>query len=1211
MSSYGVVGRVGVLVEPRMTGVQRKVRDGLGKPLAQEGPRQGRNLGDSIVAGTTRVFKWGGVAVGAALGTALTKGFQRVAALEDATAKIEGLGYSAKEVDIIMDDVKAGLDRTQYLYSEGADVAAGALAAGVKEGKELEGYLRLTADAATQANVPYSQMGEIMNVVAEKGHLTGDALHRLQQNGVYMSTDLAEHLGVTSDEFSRMVSAGEVSADVFQEVMQDRFGGSAEKAAETMSGAMSLAWTAVGQLGENMIKEFWPYIKDFFVSFYDWAQEVAPAIEEFAGKVGKALGSVIVWLTENPGAVKAFAAAIGAVFAAMAAYTVVVKVQGAIAGLRFAFANLNVVMALNPVAIWVAAIAALVVALVWAWNNVDWFRDAILTAWDWISRAFTTVWENVLEPVFAWFGEAWQWVAAVAVDVWEKYLQPVFAKIGEIAVWLWSNIIEPYVGFILGLWMSLGEVFMWVWENVLSHVFNAIGVVAMWLWEYVLSPVFSWIGDHWQFIVAGMKGVWEYILKPVFNAIGSIAVWLWEKVLSPVFSWIGEHWSSIMDIMSWAWTYILEPVFKAVAFVARWLWDYVLSPVFSFIGAHWSKIVTGMKWAWDHILRPAWDVLVIVATWLWEKVLKKIFTWIGDHWEEILFAMKYIWENHLKPAWERMKSVATWLWEKLSDIFTWIGNKWESMKTKIVDVYNKHIKPVFDKFGDIVTNLKDKFKTGVDNIKKQWNRLKGIAADPVKFVIEDIFNDGLINTLNKIPGVNIPDVPVPKWAKEYADGGWTGPGSRLTPAGLVHADEYVVRKASRGRFERENPGMLDHINKHGTMAGYAKGGLVRPVRGPLTSRFGAGRGRYPHAGVDWAVPVGTPVKAALAGTALGRQPAGRTGRYVFLAHPGNRNTYYGHLSRPMVSAGDEVAKGQVIGLSGNTGRSTGPHLHFETWTGGKPVNPLQYMGGLPESSGGDEGGGWFDPLAPFRALGEKIKSSITDKFPGSGYMIDASAGIAKQGFDSLLDWAKSIIPGLGDPDDGSSGAGAGMGAGSQVVRGQVQSVADQFGWGSGAQWSALSNIIQKESSWNPAAANSSSSARGLFQMIAANRSAPYTDVAGHSREGLNYIKNRYGTPTKALAFHNRNNWYDKGGRVNSLYRDKGGNLPPGLSMVLNKTGRDEAILNSRQWQDIHTLAQRGSGGSGVHIENAYALSSAQLARDIATEQRRSKALQLI
>src|SRR5699024_5814575 len=153
-------------------GAQRKIRDGLGKPLAQEAPKQGRDLGNSIVAGTTRVFKWGGAAVGAALGAAITKGFGRIRAMEDATAKIAGLGYPAKDVYQIMPAWQGALDGTMFLYSEGADVAAGALAAGVKEGEELESYLRLTADAATQANVEYGAMGHMMIKVASSGRLT-------------------------------------------------------------------------------------------------------------------------------------------------------------------------------------------------------------------------------------------------------------------------------------------------------------------------------------------------------------------------------------------------------------------------------------------------------------------------------------------------------------------------------------------------------------------------------------------------------------------------------------------------------------------------------------------------------------------------------------------------------------------------------------------------------------------------------------------------------------------------------------------------------------------------------------------------------------------------------------------------------------------------------------------------------------------------------
>src|SRR5699024_1853687 len=302
----------------------------------------------------------------------------------------------------------------------------------------------------------------------------------------------------------------------------------------------------------------------------------------------------------------------------------------------------------------------------------------------------------------------------------------------------------------------------------------------------------------------------------------------------------------------------------------------------------------------------------------------------------------------------------------------------------------------------------------------------------------------------------------PKWVHQYgyATGGWTGPGSRLTPAGFVHADEYVVRKASRGPFERENPGLLDHINRHGTMAGYAKGGMVRPVKGGrFTSGFGAGRGRYTHAGQDIAVPIGTPVYAAMDGTVLGHQPPGRTGRYVFLSHPGGRNTYYGHLSRPLVSPGDTVKQGQRIALSGNTGNSTGPHLHYETWTGGRPVNPFAYLSGAALPEGAEGAGGLFDPLAPFRALGDKITGWVEKQFPDGGMMPDLGIGAAKKTFDSILDWASSKVSSFGDSDGGSSIADA-------DARATVQSLAAKYGWGSGAQWNALDQLVSRESSWN-------------------------------------------------------------------------------------------------------------------------------------------------
>ncbi len=102
----------------------------------------------------------------------------------------------------------------------------------------------------------------------------------------------------------------------------------------------------------------------------------------------------------------------------------------------------------------------------------------------------------------------------------------------------------------------------------------------------------------------------------------------------------------------------------------------------------------------------------------------------------------------------------------------------------------------------------------------------------------------------------------------------------------------------------------------------------------------AGDAGEAHPGVDVAVPLGTPVRAAGGGTveAAGTDPD--YGYFVLLRHPDGYESMYGHASRLLVREGDEVTAGQVIALSGNTGRSTAPHLHFEIRREGKSLDPL-------------------------------------------------------------------------------------------------------------------------------------------------------------------------------------------------------------------------------------------------------------------------------
>jgi murein DD-endopeptidase MepM/ murein hydrolase activator NlpD len=161
-----------------------------------------------------------------------------------------------------------------------------------------------------------------------------------------------------------------------------------------------------------------------------------------------------------------------------------------------------------------------------------------------------------------------------------------------------------------------------------------------------------------------------------------------------------------------------------------------------------------------------------------------------------------------------------------------------------------------------------------------------------------------------------------------------------TQASRHELEEHVAS------LEKEQSAILAQLQGSSSPAAgpvqQGSGGLIWPVSGPVTSGFGYRWGRL-HAGVDIAVPEGTPIRAAAGGRVAIAGWVGGYGNYTCVQHSGALSTCYGHQSSIGVSVGQSVSQGQVIGSSGNTGNSTGPHLHFETRINGNPVDPMGYL----------------------------------------------------------------------------------------------------------------------------------------------------------------------------------------------------------------------------------------------------------------------------
>ncbi|MFZ2021536.1 MAG: peptidoglycan DD-metalloendopeptidase family protein [Terracidiphilus sp.] len=182
-----------------------------------------------------------------------------------------------------------------------------------------------------------------------------------------------------------------------------------------------------------------------------------------------------------------------------------------------------------------------------------------------------------------------------------------------------------------------------------------------------------------------------------------------------------------------------------------------------------------------------------------------------------------------------------------------------------------------------------------------------------------------------------------------------------TPAALATTDDvtqqqvtnsidqfYVLRNAAlSGRVARALEGGLTS-NYDGDWTELADAPSLWPIEGPVASSFGErqdpinGEGAF-HSGIDIDAPYGTPVRAAGDGDVTGASMGAGYGRNVVLNHGHDLLTLYGHLSAIAVFPGQHVTRGQIIGYVGESGRATGPHLHYEVRVHNVPVNPRKYL----------------------------------------------------------------------------------------------------------------------------------------------------------------------------------------------------------------------------------------------------------------------------
>lgn len=805
-----------------------------------------QRIGRGLRTGLSSILQGVGQHAGKLFGESLTGGWERLKSIDQAGAKLRGLGFDTEASAAIMDNALASVKGTAFGMGEAAVTAAGAVAAGVKPGAELESVLKGVANAAAATDTSMGDMGAIFNKVATTNKATNESLLQVADRGLPIYAKLSEMLGVTTSDVEKMASRGEIDFATFAEAAQAAAGTVADEMGLTATGSVDNFGASLSRFGAELLEGVFAEVGPLFRDLSGYVDGATEAIKPFAEAAGEKLSSALeasmgfIRDTGLPALQGLYDLIVNGNFGPKLQEVFGWDEDSGVVTLILSLRD-TAINALPEVVEWLqalwdvlgSALDGLGEMLGWVTRNKDWLGplvasvggfvgalygigraklalDGIMKAGSlvtWLKQAklasgLTKTWTAIqtgfntvmnLNPIGIVVLAIAALVAGLILaynksETFRNFVDKMFAGIKNIASTVADWFVNDFAGFFQRTWDSITGFFGGARDKI-SAVIDGIKDFFARLGE-AFSAAGDRVGDVWSSITDAFQAAIDWVtgtFGPIWDTIEAILT----LPINLAKTTIGLAWDWVTDKFSAAWAWVSDK------FSAAWagLTDLLSGPINAakdWIADTWGRIVDAFQTAWKNVsgwVSSKWNTLTSTLG----SVIDRAKDWIANTWDTIVKGFGTFWGN----------------------VTGWVSSKWSTLTGLLrgpVDKAKEWIDTALD-------GIKSAFDKAVTFITDTWDKIQEAIKKPIRFILTDVIDDGLIAGFNKVADFagskRLSKVTPPGFqAGGYVDLPWSAsdrdPYLGVSPRGLLRfeGEEFIVNRDAT----RRHRGVLEAIN---------------------------------------------------------------------------------------------------------------------------------------------------------------------------------------------------------------------------------------------------------------------------------------------------------------------------------------------------------------------------------------------------------------